>query len=616
MKKNRLLGGTPEHHASLPMEWHDISRELSFTSSTGHILPLYHHPLNAGEKVKFNMDVFARSNPLIASPMADVEMKIYSFFVPMQMLFTLFGDVRYNVDDRLSSLYSGDSVQRDFPKTNFLHINPGNAAASRLIVDDSLGAAAIAELGPQYTNYFDCQGKERFRLLWHLGYNPYRIYVNSQTGRPVDGYEFTESVNMPYIFPYAALAYQAIYQKHFRLEERERYDVDAFNVDKYWNDSSDMANYLVQQKFLQMRYHPRHSDYFTQIKVNPLISGVNALYQNSTDVTYDTGWPDPPYFNDGQDTFFDSRVGTSVDISYSDRVIKDGLTQLSRDQVSTAGLRRLFANEKLLRITGKAGKNYDSQVLAHFGFKVPKDVKHDLTFIGCDSAIFHFGEVTSTSDTYTGVADTGAVLGEIAGKGYLNLNGRKREFTAPVDGVFMVLSAFVPRFSYDLNFEKINAIVSKDDFFTPEYDHLGMQPVFSYEVNPSNIGTSNILGWQYGYQQFKKRYNKVSPAFLIPKSGRSVNIMSCWLLGRKPLAFRHLLDQNNNPIAEIVPYWNFLSSPEDLNSIMVTPYDTSWNEAYYTNPFLMFQSDPFIVQSRMTCFLHSTMSKTSEPRLD
>ena len=39
----------------------------------------------------------------------------------------------------------------------------------------------------------------------------------------------------------------------------------------------------------------------------------------------------------------------------------------------------MFAVEKLLRITGRARKDYDSQVLAHLGFKVPHDVKHELT---------------------------------------------------------------------------------------------------------------------------------------------------------------------------------------------------------------------------------------------
>ena len=30
-------------------------------------------------------------------------------------------------------------------------------------------------------------------------------------------------------------------------------------------------------------------------------------------------------------------------------------------------------------ITGRTKKNYDAQVLAHFGVNVPHDVKHDIT---------------------------------------------------------------------------------------------------------------------------------------------------------------------------------------------------------------------------------------------
>ena len=38
-------------------------------------------------------------------------------------------------------------------------------------------------------------------------------------------------------------------------------------------------------------------------------------------------------------------------------------------------IRQLFANEKLAMITGRTKKNYDSQVLAHYGVSVPHDVK-------------------------------------------------------------------------------------------------------------------------------------------------------------------------------------------------------------------------------------------------
>ena len=48
---------------------------------------------------------------------------------------------------------------------------------------------------------------------------------------------------------------------------------------------------------------------------------------------------------------------------------------LSVYATSTA-IRQMFANEKkLAMITGRTKKNYDSQVLAHYGVNVPHDVK-------------------------------------------------------------------------------------------------------------------------------------------------------------------------------------------------------------------------------------------------
>ena len=68
---------------------------------------------------------------------------------------------------------------------------------------------------------------------------------------------------------------------------------------------------------------------------------------------------------------------------------------------STALIRQAFANEKLAMITGRT-KNYDSQVLAHFGVKVPHDVKHDVTLVGRDTYKLRVGEVTSLATTQTG----------------------------------------------------------------------------------------------------------------------------------------------------------------------------------------------------------------------
>ena len=59
----------------------------------------------------------------------------------------------------------------------------------------------------------------------------------------------------------------------------------------------------------------------------------------------------------------------------------------------------MFANEKLAMITGRTRKNYDSQVLAHYGVSVPHDVKHDITMIHHDEFELNVQEVTSLAAT-------------------------------------------------------------------------------------------------------------------------------------------------------------------------------------------------------------------------
>ena len=74
-------------------------------------------------------------------------------------------------------------------------------------------------------------------------------------------------------------------------------------------------------------------------------------------------------------------------------------------------------------ITGRTKKNYDSQVLAHYGINVPHDVKHDITMIHHDEYDLNVQEVTSLASTPASGSDPATPLGDLAGKSYASGNG-------------------------------------------------------------------------------------------------------------------------------------------------------------------------------------------------
>ena len=107
--KTANLNRLPRHQAQLSRTGHDMSQEFAFTASTGMILPVYQDYLNAGETDYFSGDLICRTQPLVTAAMCDVDIYLDWFFVPCQMLFTLFGSKRWMTNDLISSFYD-DSV--------------------------------------------------------------------------------------------------------------------------------------------------------------------------------------------------------------------------------------------------------------------------------------------------------------------------------------------------------------------------------------------------------------------------------------------------------------------------------------------------------------------------
>lgn len=615
--KSRDLKDFDQHRAKLPRTDFDMAQIFTFTSSTGMILPVYQDFLNAGDSVHFSGRLFSRTQPMVTAAMVDVDFFVDWFFVPASMLYTAFTNLRYQTNDFISSFYTQGIFSVSQLDGNFPLLDTNTCLTNQPLSSSESG----------YNNYyFDCFGKARFRLANHFGFNPYGVFDGDQT------YDLNNlpNVDNPNVFPMFALAYQAIYHKYFRLDEWEPLSVSSYNWDMFFPNAGSLVFNPSADPFV-LRYRPYRRDYFKQVFSSPLLNSVNLQGRGSS--FSNPNFSNPlsilervnGYLTDTSQLGVSSNE-TRVTVSPNDPNFSLTDIRAMNDQNSSsfvhsiAQLRNLFAVDKLLRITNKAKKDYDSQMLAHFGVKIPHDVKHDLTHLGCDKAVLHVGEVVSTSDTYSDTGSgSGSALGEIAGKGYVSINGDKRKFTAPVDGVFMAVVSAVPRLSYYNTIDKQNAFTSRLDLYTPEFDRLGAQPLFGYETNMSYVGNSSRCGWQYRYSQWKLKYDRCTEAFRIPRSN-AVNHYSAWINSYS------YFTGHTDPSLDGVQLFDafgpgtinnyFYCSPHDLDQIMAVQYTSVWNESYSISPWLMFNTDPFINQFAADVTKVSVMSHTGEPLMD
>ena len=433
------------YKANLSRESHDLSRVFGFTAAPGMLLPVFADFASAGDTYYIEHDLsFLRTAPLAAPAMIDVKVHYESFFVPFQMIYQPIEQTLYSLRDFQSSMFS---------VTNINLLNNG------LPVFDY--SAYITDVIATPNNYNYRPNAFRFADMMDLD-------AANFCGTALDFMKYK-----PNFFPWQALAYHAIFQYYYRLDDKSSFDNSRFNWDRFYDNTAPVTFYGNSGLF-EIYQRPWRFDYFTSMYRSPIVS--NASMQN---ILPSGGYSDlisagaalgltRPISSNG--TSASNNVSSS---SFSNIIPASYSSAAVEGNISTAMIRQMFANEKLSMITGRTRKTYDSQVLAHLGINVPHDPKHDLAFIGGDTFDLHIGEVTSLAST------SDAALGDLAGKGFASGKGKKLKFTAPCHGIVMTIFSIEPRKRYYGSFARQNAISDVFDFPTPEFDRLGNQPIIS-----------------------------------------------------------------------------------------------------------------------------------------
>lgn len=605
MSKKSVLG-KPTAVAHLPKQGFNMSQKFKFTSAAGQLLPVYFDFLHPGEKIRFSVDLFTRTQPLSTAAMADIDEYVDLFFVPANKLYSPFNELFMGISDFNSSMFDTqslvDSVDYVFPRLT-LNADTWRKAAN------SGGYMPTIDTYVENGQTFDYYYYGAMRLCDHLGVNPYFITAPigiNDIGSGQSAYNYHESIYMPTINPMYFCAYQAIYYDYYRLSSWEANDNKAYNLDTYhvMPDILAVGNSVKRpyiRKWFNLRYRPYQRDYFKAIEPSPIVNSlglagfnfdwVNNETQISPNVQATAG---EAYFSDG----FGSFNGESVTWNDMDT------------QFGTQDIKTMFAVQKMLSITGRAGKHYDDQVLAHYGFKVPRMATNEVYFLGSHHQQIHIGEVISTADTSE---SDGSALGAIAGKGYGKAVSEPINFTAPLHGILMAIYSCVPKLNYITNVDRLHTSLERFDFYTPELDKLGMLPVFQYELAPTHntLGTSR-MGWQYRYMSYKCKYDRATNAFLrgndldttlTPHSGP----FNDWSLTQFQFNKAY-------PSGQSVLTWEDLYCvPSALDQIMLVGYDDNaqgldQSASMWRLWRQMYSRDPLIHDLSIKCYKVSSMS--------
>lgn len=592
MPKNSVLG-RPTHISHLPKRGFNMSEDFKFTSSTGQLLPVMFDFLNPSERIKVNFDLFTRTMPVSTAAMVDIDEFVDLFFVPLQKIYSPAGLILQNIDDFHSSVFTEGAqynpVQTGYAD-NIEQVIP--SMDSSIFWTDSQYLPAD-DANSVYGHDFDKFWSGTYRLFDHLGLNPAWCCKKAV----LDTFQQYEDY-APLFNPMFLLAYQAIYFDYYRLSSWESNKTYAYNcdtlasqLDPYFIGQGVYNNVSRLKSVLELRYRPYARDYFKALEPSPLVGPVGILDKSTSIDPQNYVAPHAAYLinSNGQPDFNNSSTlgytpGGTSNISYA------GLNR----SLNVQSIRSMFAINKLLQITGRAGKHYDDQILAHYGFKVPKGISNEVYFLGGHHQQLHIGEVISTASTNE------APLGEIAGKGYSKGNSKDITFVAPCHGILMAIYSCVPRPSYITGLNKLHTMLTRYQFYHPELDNLGYQPLFAYETWATTANASIRVGWQPRYMQLKVKYPRATRAF------------DNSFYGGDPLnkgTFRDwAITYHGNRSNAFDGLDEFLCSPYDLDQIMLQSYDGFVERTDLENGYPCYDTDPLIHSLKTSYFKTSPMS--------
>lgn len=733
---NKSVLGAPASAPHLSRTAFPISQDFTFTASAGMLLPTFTTFLNYGEKISFKPRFFLRTNPLLAPAMADIDVYVDTFFVPMRHIYSMFDQWFTQVSDSPTDLFDESAWSDRLPVMRTVSDqNPFSWMTSNIFNLDLFSVGDSAH----WSMASDTFGFGLHRLTQHLGYNAQSLFINAadsdydECTNIVDNFWY-QSIALnrksPALPLYRFAAYQKIYMDVYRDSEWEENNVKAYNFDSYFNsgnlivdptDGVAAGSPLSAYKrlgALTLRYRTRNKDYFTAVHPSPLFNTIGMLpnaLQNlsaiknwltsvspaadsslqsvelglgsssggslpvsvSGDLSNLSGtidsdtWTSPnnaivsnavisnaSYSNpsnlvagatkltDVQSSQYQSTAylsdssgnrvqhahnfngiylgslskqsGLSADVVFPDTALTStGSVSLpSADSVlNLASLRSAFALDKLLRVTNRAGRHVDDQIFAQFGVKVPQGVSNEVYRIKSYHTMVHLGEVVSTAQTEITDGESTSVtpLGEMAGRGVALLNDSKtpfQTFTAPVSGIFMSIFSIAPRYKYVGAVEKEGFHYLLNDFYRPQTDNLGQQPLFSYETGYDLELVNARTSWQWRNMESKIKFDRVSLTFL--------NI------GDNPWS---MVAPAPSPSSDIMsgdsynPLWNKVN-PHDLDDLFVAQYSgrALWPDTPgYVTPYPQFLAnylrDPFKVDFSMSASKISVMSRFGEPEL-
>lgn len=451
------------------------------------------------QSIDIDMSTFARLQPLPVPTYGKARIQNRCFFVPFRTIFPAFNDfitdARHNFSNGTSGIVNNVPLISSEELTHLFTGSFGNkygissevSSGAHLTSDNSdytvYSTYTGASTSPVFYIKLTKRGRWAMKLLNSLGYN-FQFYTDNTD----------DSGNLHYsALPLLAVAkvYADWYYPSMYASTPEFARLEAlFNRDTL-SSAYTLSTEDLDTIFTFLNNVNYDSDYFTSAWQNPVAPNSG---------TYST-----ISISDNTDYFTSSELHNDVSNEHSTKgtpLIENTRTNMV-SAISQYALDTLKSLTDYLKRHQLVGGRALDRYLARFGVKLSDEILKRSNYVGSFENYIQFGDVMSQSDT------EGAVLGDYAGKGIGFSQGQFHFQNDKEYGMLIIVSTIIPKVGYYQGIDRNVMHTSRLDFWTPEFDSLGVQAISRAElVLPTDQRELSYKPQQY-YQKvfgFAPRY--------------------------------------------------------------------------------------------------------------
>ena len=590
----------------------DIGRKNAFTAKVGELLPVYWDISMPGDKYRFNVEYFTRTQPVETSAYTRLREYFDFYAVPLRLLWKSAPSVLTQMQDinqiQALSLTQNLSLGTYLPSMQI-------SLLGTVLYNLNNNSWSPGHSGFLKNMFGFSRSDLSFKLLSYLGYGNILGTAPSSANRwwstslknSDDGANYTQQyIQNNYVNLFPLLAYQKIYQDFFRWSQWEKSNPSSYNVDYFSGLSPSVvdglpvasSDYWKSDTMFDLKYCNWNKDLLMGVLPNSQFGDISVIDIDNSgkpDVVLGLGEKKSKVSiasavssSSAPVPFFATQASTANTLPLGSTLRVD-LTSL-KSQFTVLALRQAEALQRWKEISQSGDSDYREQIRKHFGVDLPQALSNMCTYIGGISRNLDISEVVNNNLAAEG--DTAVIAGKGVGAG----NG-SFTYTTNEHCVVMCIYHAVPLLDYSVTGQDGQLLVTDAESLPiPEFDSIGMEVLPMTQIFNSSLATAFNLfnaGYNPRYFNWKTKLDVINGAFTTTLkswvSPVTESLISGWA------QFGGSTPDSTTKVA--LNYKFFKVNPSVLNPIFGVAADSTWD------------TDQLLVNSYIGCYVARNLSR-------